>query len=71
MAGKNDYVVLLAMAVAGFFLPKAFMEENKRAPDKGYRFHLSHVFLLILGSPTRPRNSIRAPAKSRRCRLFP
>src|SRR6266496_5444781 len=39
----------LALAIAGFFLLAAFWNKTNATPAKGYRFHLSHLFLLILG----------------------
>src|SRR5216117_2900577 len=39
----------LALAIAGFFLLAAFWNKTNATPVKGYRFHLSHLFLLILG----------------------
>ena len=39
----------LALAIAGFFLLAAFWNKTNATPAKGYRFHLSHLFLLIFG----------------------
>ncbi len=39
----------LALAIAGFFLLARFWNKTNATPGKGYRFHLSHLFLLILG----------------------
>jgi hypothetical protein len=39
----------LAMAIVGFFLLSALWKKTNATPGKGYRFHLSHVCLLILG----------------------
>jgi hypothetical protein len=37
------------LAIAGFFLLARFWNKTNATPGKGYRFHLSHLFLLILG----------------------
>jgi cell division protein FtsW (lipid II flippase) len=39
----------LAMALAGFFLLARLWKKTNSTPDKGYRFHLSQIFLLVLG----------------------
>src|SRR6266550_3912357 len=39
----------LALAIAGFFFLARFWNKTNATPSKGYRFHLSHLFLLILG----------------------
>src|SRR6266496_6714212 len=39
----------LAFAIAGFFLLARFWNKTNATPGKGYRFHLSHLFIVILG----------------------
>jgi hypothetical protein len=39
----------LALAIAGFFLLVRFWNKTNATPGKRYRFHFSHLFLLILG----------------------
>ena len=40
----------LAMAIAGFFFLGGLWKKTSATPGKDYRFHLSHIFLLFLGS---------------------
>jgi cell division protein FtsW (lipid II flippase) len=47
MASENDNVVL--MAIAGFFLLARLWKKTNSTPGKGNRFHLSQIFLLVLG----------------------
>jgi cell division protein FtsW (lipid II flippase) len=49
MASENDHVVLLAMAIVGFYLLRRLWEKTNATPGKGYQFHLSQLLLLILG----------------------
>jgi hypothetical protein len=39
----------LAMAIAGFFFLGGLWKKTSATPGKDYRFHLSHIVLLILG----------------------
>jgi len=39
----------LAMVIAGFFLLGRLWKKTNATPGKGYQFHLSHIFLLVLG----------------------
>src|SRR5438034_11666793 len=39
----------LALAIAGFFLLARFWNKTNATPGKGYRLHLSHLFLLLPG----------------------
>ena len=39
----------LALAIAGFFFLRRLWKKTNATPNKGYRFHLSHIFLLALG----------------------
>ena len=39
----------LALAIGGFFLLARLWNKTDATPGKGYRFHLAHVFLLIIG----------------------
>jgi hypothetical protein len=39
----------LAIAIAGFFLLARLWRKTGAIPGKSYRFHLSHIFLLVLG----------------------
>jgi hypothetical protein len=40
----------LAIAIAGFSLLWRLWKNTNAIPGKGYRFHLSHIFLLVLGA---------------------
>jgi len=40
---------LLAIAIAGFFLLARLWKKTGAIPGKNYRFHLSHIVLLVLG----------------------
>ncbi|PYK09867.1 MAG: hypothetical protein DME61_05135 [Verrucomicrobia bacterium] len=39
----------LALAISGFLLLRRLWKKTGAIPGKGYRFHLSHVLLLVLG----------------------
>jgi hypothetical protein len=39
----------LAIALVGFFLLARLWKKTNGTPGKGYQFHLSHVFVLVLG----------------------
>ncbi len=39
----------LGIMIAGFFLLRGLWKKTNATPGKGYRFHLSHIFLLVLG----------------------
>jgi hypothetical protein len=39
----------LAMAIAGFFFLRRLWKKTNAIPGKGYRFHLSHILLVVLG----------------------
>ncbi len=40
----------LAIAIAGFFLLLRLWKNTNAIPGKGYQFHPSHIFLLLLGA---------------------
>ena len=47
---KTITCCFLAIAVAGFFLLGRFWKKTNATPGKGYRFHFSHILLLVLAT---------------------
>jgi hypothetical protein len=46
---KSIIWCFLAIAIAGFFFLRRLWKKTNAAPGKEYRFHLSHILLLVLG----------------------
>ena len=46
---KSIIWCFLAIAISGLFLLVRLWKKTNAIPSKGYRFHLSHLLLLVLG----------------------